>query len=76
MDLSNDSEDAYDTAAVAPPQVRLSCEDLLNRSGIDVELLTDLITAGVIKPATLATTGLLALSSRITAVYIAAPPVP
>ena len=50
VDLSNDSEDAYDTAAVAPPQVRLSREDLLNRSGIDAELLTALIKAGVIKP--------------------------
>ena len=40
VDLSNESDDAYDTAAVAPPQVRLSREDLLNRSGIDAELLT------------------------------------
>src|ERR1700709_1225417 len=49
VDLSNDSDDAYDTAAVAPPQVRLSREDLLNRSGIDGELLSALIKAGVIK---------------------------
>jgi hypothetical protein len=40
---------AYDTAAVAPPQVRLSREDLLSRSGIDDELLGALIKAGVIK---------------------------
>jgi DNA-binding transcriptional MerR regulator len=49
VDLSNDSDGAYDTAAVAPPQVRLSREDLLNRSGIDGELLSALIKAGVIK---------------------------
>ena len=40
---------AYDTAAVAPPQVRLSREDLLSRSGVDEELLGALIKAGVIK---------------------------
>ena len=37
-----------DTAAVAPTQVRLSREDLLERSGVDDELLTALVKAGVI----------------------------
>ena len=35
-------------AAVAPTQVRLSREDLLARSGVDNELLTSLVKAGVI----------------------------
>ena len=35
-------------SAVAPTQVRLSREDLLQRSGIDHELLTALVKAGVI----------------------------
>jgi DNA-binding transcriptional MerR regulator len=39
---------ASDTAAVAPPRVRLSREDLLERSGVDDELLTALLKAGVI----------------------------
>jgi methylmalonyl-CoA mutase cobalamin-binding subunit len=38
----------HDTAAVAPAQVRLSREDLLARSGIDVELLGALIKTGII----------------------------
>lgn len=37
-----------DTAAVAPTRVRLSREDLLERSGVDEELLTALLKAGVI----------------------------
>lgn len=37
-----------DTAAVAPPRIRLSREDLLERSGVDDELLTALLKAGVI----------------------------
>jgi DNA-binding transcriptional MerR regulator len=37
-----------DTAAVAPTHVRLSREDLLARSGVDDELLTALVKAGVI----------------------------
>ncbi|OBI92516.1 MerR family transcriptional regulator [Mycobacterium sp. 1245805.9] len=37
-----------DAAAVAPPRVRLSREDLLERSGVDDELLTALLRAGVI----------------------------
>jgi DNA-binding transcriptional MerR regulator len=49
--VSNGSADGvYDTAAVAPTQVRLSREDLLSRSGIDEALLTALVKAGVIKP--------------------------
>ena len=39
----------YDTAAVAPTQVRLSREDLLTRSGVDEELLGALIKAGVVQ---------------------------
>jgi DNA-binding transcriptional MerR regulator len=37
-----------DPAAVAPTRVRLSREDLLERSGVDAELLTALLKAGVI----------------------------
>jgi DNA-binding transcriptional MerR regulator len=37
-----------DAAAVAPTRVRLSREDLLERSGVDDELLTALLKAGVI----------------------------
>lgn len=37
-----------DTAAVAPTRVRLSREDLLDRSGVDEDLLTALLKAGVI----------------------------
>ena len=37
-----------DTAAVAPTRIRLSREDLLDRSGVDDELLTALLKAGVI----------------------------
>jgi DNA-binding transcriptional MerR regulator len=44
------ADSAHDTAAVAPPQVRLSREDLLSRSGVDEALLAALVKAGVIKP--------------------------
>jgi DNA-binding transcriptional MerR regulator len=37
-------------AAVAPTQVRLSRQDLLERSGVDEELLAALLKAGVITP--------------------------
>ena len=37
-----------DTAAVAPTRIRLSREDLVERSGVDDELLTALLKAGVI----------------------------
>jgi DNA-binding transcriptional MerR regulator len=37
-----------DAAAVAPTRIRLSREDLLERSGVDDELLTALLKAGVI----------------------------
>ncbi len=37
-----------DTAAVAPTRIRLSREDLLERAGVDDELLTALLKAGVI----------------------------
>jgi len=37
-----------DTAAVAPPRIRLSREDLLDRSGVDDDLLSALLKAGVI----------------------------
>ncbi|BCO35937.1 MerR family transcriptional regulator [Mycobacterium heckeshornense] len=40
-----------DTASVAPTQIRLSREDLLERSGVDGELLAALIKAGVITTA-------------------------
>jgi len=43
-------DDAHDTAAVAPAQVRLSREDLLGRSGVDPELLAAVVKAGIIKP--------------------------
>ncbi len=50
--VSGDTRDGHDTAAgvsaVAPTQVRLSREDLLARSGVDDELLTALVKAGVI----------------------------
>jgi DNA-binding transcriptional MerR regulator len=41
-------EDASAVSAVAPTQVRLSREDLLARSGVDEELLSALVKAGVI----------------------------
>lgn len=41
-------EPGSDQAAVAPTRVRLSREDLLERSGVDAELLTALLKAGVI----------------------------
>ena len=37
-----------DTAAVAPTRIRLSREDLLDRSGVDGDLLSALLKAGVI----------------------------
>ena len=43
-----DQRDA--AAAVAPAQVRLSREDLLERSGVDATLLAALVTAGIIRP--------------------------
>ncbi|AMO61168.1 putative transcriptional regulator [Mycolicibacterium phlei] len=46
-----DSTGGSDAAAVAPTQVRLSREDLLERSGVGEELLSALIKAGVIRPA-------------------------
>lgn len=42
------ASEAGDPGAVAPTQVRLSREDLLNRSGVDDALLTALVKAGVI----------------------------
>jgi DNA-binding transcriptional MerR regulator len=41
-------EPSPDSAAVAPTRIRLSREDLLERSGVDGELLTALLRAGVI----------------------------
>jgi DNA-binding transcriptional MerR regulator len=43
-------DDARDTAALAPAQVRLSREDLLARSGVSNDLLIALVKAGIIKP--------------------------
>ncbi|BBZ28761.1 putative HTH-type transcriptional regulator [Mycolicibacterium madagascariense] len=48
VSADDDGVAGYDTAAVAPAQVRLSREDLLTRSGVDEELLGALIKAGVI----------------------------
>ncbi len=42
------SEAGSDTGGVAPTRIRLSREDLLERSGVDDELLTALLKAGVI----------------------------
>jgi len=51
VQVSDGSTDGvHDTAAVGPPQVRLSREDLLSRSGVDDEMLTALIRAGIVKP--------------------------
>jgi DNA-binding transcriptional MerR regulator len=46
----SDGDGVHDTAAVGPPQVRLSREDLLSRSGVDDEMLTALIRSGIVKP--------------------------
>jgi len=48
VQVSDSDHGGYDTAAVAPAQVRLSREDLLSRSGVDEELLGALIKAGVV----------------------------
>jgi DNA-binding transcriptional MerR regulator len=44
------TDGVHDTAAVGPPQVRLSREDLLARSGVDDEMLTALVRSGIVKP--------------------------
>lgn len=44
------SDDPAGVAAVAPTRVRLSREDLLERSGVDDDLLAALVKAGVITP--------------------------
>lgn len=46
----NDGAPGSDAAAVRPARVRLSREDLLERSGVDDQLLTALLKAGVITP--------------------------
>jgi DNA-binding transcriptional MerR regulator len=46
----HDPDSSAGVSGVAPTQVRLSREDLLNRSGVDDELLTALVKAGVITP--------------------------
>jgi DNA-binding transcriptional MerR regulator len=43
-------DDAASVSAVTPTQVRMSREDLLERSGVDDGLLTALVKAGVITP--------------------------
>ena len=49
VQVTGDDPDSDDgRAGVAPTQVRLSREDLLARSGVDDELLTALVKAGVI----------------------------
>jgi DNA-binding transcriptional MerR regulator len=45
-----DDEGTPAAAAVAPTQVRLSREDLLERSGVGSDLVTALVKAGIIKP--------------------------
>jgi DNA-binding transcriptional MerR regulator len=45
---NGEAEAGPDAAAVAPTRIRLSREDLLERSGVDDELLTALLKAGVI----------------------------
>ncbi|SPM26913.1 putative regulatory protein, partial [Mycobacterium terramassiliense] len=47
-DSRDDTETGPDPAAVAPTRIRLSREDLLERSGVDENLLTALLKAGVI----------------------------
>jgi DNA-binding transcriptional MerR regulator len=46
--VSVGDDDAADPAAVSSARVRLSREDLLDRSGVDADLLTALLKAGVI----------------------------
>lgn len=48
--VTGESGVAAGRAAVAPAQVRLTREDLLERSGVDDELLNALVRAGVITP--------------------------
>jgi DNA-binding transcriptional MerR regulator len=50
VSVSADPAGGASAAAVAPTQVRLSREDLLERSGIDDELLTALVKSSVIRP--------------------------
>lgn len=47
-DSGDEAEAGPDPAAVAPTRIRLSREDLLHRSGVDDDLLTALLKAGVI----------------------------
>ncbi|WP_144207728.1 transcriptional regulator FtsR [Mycobacterium tilburgii] len=51
-DLSTGHATAPDAAAVAPTRVRLSREEVLERSGVDDDLLTALLKAGVISRGT------------------------
>ncbi|MDY6871087.1 MAG: MerR family transcriptional regulator [Actinomycetota bacterium] len=51
-------EDAAVAAGVGPTQVRLSREDLLERSGVDDDLLGALVKAGVITPSSKAGGGI------------------
>jgi DNA-binding transcriptional MerR regulator len=48
--VSVDAHGHDGVSGVAPTQVRLRREDLLNRSGISESLLSELVKAGVIKP--------------------------
>ncbi|OBF35854.1 MerR family transcriptional regulator [Mycobacterium sp. ACS1612] len=48
--VSVDTDKHDGVSGVAPTQVRLRREDLLNRSGISESLLSELVKAGVIKP--------------------------
>lgn len=48
VSVSDTPDGGSDTAAVAPTRVRLNREDLLKRSGVDEDLLTALLKAGVV----------------------------
>ncbi|OBF89479.1 MerR family transcriptional regulator [Mycobacterium sp. 852002-51163_SCH5372311] len=48
VQVADNGDSGSDTAEVAPPRIRLSREDLLERSGVDDDLLTALLKAGVI----------------------------
>ena len=51
VDNGESDQAGSDPAAVAPTRIRLSREDLLERSGVDAELMIALIKAGVITTA-------------------------
>lgn len=58
VQVGADGDDADAVASVAPTRVRLSREDLLERSGVGDDLLAALIKAGVITPSSKAGGGI------------------